>query len=99
MSKLSDYIKDGTFPIVRTGISNDDWVIQTWKRKQENITHTCSLCDCEIKPDDTLHTHTQRGFTVPRQGMVGIRNESEVLGFICKACNEEATEYDQLYYG
>ncbi len=99
MSKLDDFIRDGKFPIIRTGLSNDDWDIQTWKRKEKDLVYTCSLCDSEIKPDDILHTHIQRGYTVPREGISGIRNESEVLGFICKSCNDEITEYDQLYYG
>lgn len=99
MSKLSDYITSSIFPIVRTGISNNDREIQGWKRKEQNIEYTCSLCDCQIKPDDILHTHIQRGYTVPRDGFLGIRNESEVLGFTCKACEDEISEYDNLYYG
>lgn len=100
MSKLDDYISKGIFPIVRTGLSNSGWEIQGWKRKAENIIYECSLCDCQIKPDDWLHTHIQKGYTVPKEYfMLGIQNENEVLGFICKKCYDEIADYDNLYYG
>lgn len=100
MSKLDDYIKGGPFPIVRTGISNDDFVVKTWKRKADNLVYKCSFCDCDINPTDWMHTHTERGYTVPREGFLGlIRNEFEVLGYVCNKCNDEITEYDNLYYG
>ena len=99
MSKLDDYIKGGKFPIVRTGISNSDSELKDYYRKEHNIHHTCSLCDGDIPPTEYLRTETQRGYTVPRDSYFGVRNESEVLGFVCQACQDEISEYDNLYYG
>lgn len=99
MSKLDDFLKDGTFPIVRTGLGSDDWELQTWKRKEQNIIYKCSLCDCDIHPDDSLFTHIKRGYMVPREGISGIKNVSEIVGFHCRKCADEIFEYDNLYYG
>lgn len=99
MSKLSDYISNRNFPIVRTGISNSDSEIKDYYRKEHNIHYTCSLCDCDIPPTDFLNTETQRGYTVPRDGFFGVRHEYEVLGFVCKTCEDQINEYDNLYYG
>jgi hypothetical protein len=99
MSKLDEYIKNGKFPVVRTGISNSDLEIKQFHRILHNTHYTCSLCDCDISPKDFLTTQIQKGFTVPREGFLGIRNESEVLGFICKTCYDSISDYDNLYYG
>lgn len=100
MSKLDDYISGKIkFPIKRTGLSNDDFVVQPWKMKAENITYNCSLCGCVIRHNNFFFTHIERGYTVPREGINGIRNESEILGFTCRTCYDEIAEYDSLSYG
>lgn len=101
MSKLDDYISGKIkFPIKRTGISVDDFEVRSYKMKQENITYKCSLCNCVIKHDSSFNTYSERGYTVPRDSyLFGVQNRSEVLGFICRKCNEEIAEYDSLTYG
>lgn len=105
MSKLVDYITKGIFPIKRTGIGNQDWEIKQYKRKELNIIYECSLCDCKILPDDTLNEYTDRRYLIERKrpDFLGKPQKSEfhyeVLGFICKKCNDESAEYDNLYYG
>ncbi len=100
MSLLDDYINGRKgFPIKRTGLSNDDSEIQHWKMKADNITHECSFCGCVITHNDYFSTHTERGYSVPREGINGIKQVWEVLGFTCRTCYDEIAEYDNLYYG
>lgn len=100
-----NYIKHGQVPVKHTGIAHDDFIIQSWKRKQDNIFYKCSICDCDIKPDDSLHTHTERGKLIerPQSDFLGKPQPPkypwEVLGFVCGKCWDESVEYDQLYYG
>lgn len=105
MSKLNDYISKGKFPIKRTGISNQDWELKEYKRKELNIIYECSLCDCKILPEEQLNEYIDRAYLIERKrpDFLGKAQEPqlhyEVLGFICKKCNDEISEYDTLYYG
>lgn len=100
-----DYIKHGKVPIKHTGIANTDFVLQSWKRQQENIIYDCSICDSKIQPNDYMHEVTQRGMLIERKqpDLLGNPQPSkfpwEVLGFVCKKCFDESAEYDNLYYG
>lgn len=100
-----NYVKFGTVPIKHTGISHDDFQLQTWMRVKDRTNFQCSICDCIIKPEDNLHTHTQMGKTIERKqpDFLGKPMPSkfpwEVLGFICDNCYGESSKYDNLYYG
>lgn len=100
-----NYIQHGQVPVKHTGIAHTDDELQRWKRKENNIIYECSICDSKIMPDDTLHTHTQKGKLIERKQPDFLGHEMspkypwEILGFICGKCFDESSEYDQLYYG
>lgn len=100
MTELDKYISGSRrFPMKKTGLSVDDFEVQSWKMKAENIKYNCSFCNCEITHNDFFTTHTEKDYTVQRNGINGAKQVSEVLGFICRACYDEISEYDNLYYG
>jgi hypothetical protein len=100
-----NFIKYGQVPIKHTGIAHDDFQLKPHIRERENNIFTCSVCDSEIKPNDSLHTHTLRGHLIERKRPDFLGKPMppefpwEVLGFICGKCWDESAEYDSLYYG
>jgi len=100
-----NWIKHGQVPIKHTGIAHTDFELLSYKRKELNIVYECSVCDAKIMPDDWMHEHTQRGVLIERKQPDFLGKPQppkfpwEVLGFVCKKCFDESTEYDMLYYG
>jgi hypothetical protein len=104
MSKLNDLINHSKFPSKRTGISYQQNTLSYYQRKKDNKTYQCSLCDCDIKPDDYLHAFIGNT-TIPIEKFdpftkkTVIENHDEVAGFICGKCDKEISYNDRLYYG